>query len=764
MDIRRLAALVLAGTCVLCVCAQNEAPDREPVAVAGSDSISQQPWYGPGLPRWREGGTPWNPKLDIGPRAIDLRDARDEPTAGLITAAPEYEPVRGVLFQYKRGHFNSTVTDCVVALTAGPTYDEIAYVVVSSASDESHATNAFVAGGADMSKVEFINVAGTNSVWMRDFGPHFQWQDGTMVVGDSHYYPGRAQDNFVPTLVGDDYFGVPTYDVPVYFSGGNFLPGPDRTAFVTSLIREDNPAAGGFDDTFLGELHQRYLGIDTLHILDRLPASVDGTGHIDMWLYIVDEDNVIVSEFLPGSNATAIARTDAGAAYMESLGYTVHRPPAWNALVSGYNSHLTYANAFRVNDRIFIPSYGLGNFAYMDEDAEAVAAWEAAAGPGVEIVPINCYDIIWAAGAIHCIVKQVPRYTGSTPAVCVLSPQPDDLLVAGTEEVIRWVATDTDNVAIPVVDLYYSTDVKAWTHIATTSNSGEYAWTVPDTAAPNVSIRVVATSADTDQGEATMAGPCAIVRADQSTYDFSSAAGTSHFGWGGSTVAWTLVGANSQPVAVALTADEYLRASASDATGGYSDVNRLISSTPSSSYESTYVFEFTLAEYPEDIDEISVLWEGLAYDCAQVELYAWNQVTGAWGDGGGLTGQNRFFDNWAGNVDGELTGVVRANVDNFLDVNGRLRLLLYAERGGDRTYHDYVAVEVTTITQTLAGDVNCDGVVDFGDINAFVAVLTDLPLWQAWYPDCHLLNADTDGNGSAGFEDINPFVALLIQG
>ena len=42
---------------------------------------------------------------------------------------------------------------------------------------------------------------------------------------------------------------------------------------------------------------------------------------------------------------------------MESLGFTVHRPPAWNVGVT----HYTYANAFRVNDRIFMPNYGPGN-------------------------------------------------------------------------------------------------------------------------------------------------------------------------------------------------------------------------------------------------------------------------------------------------------------------------------------------------------------------------------------------------------------------
>ncbi len=63
-----------------------------------------------------------------------------------------------------------------------------------------------------------------------------------------------------------------------------------------------------------------------------------------------------------------------------------------------------------------------------------------------------------------------------------------------------------------------------------------------------------------------------------------------------------------------------------------------------------------------------------------------------------------------------------------------------------------------------AGDVNCDGVVNFGDINPFVMMLSNFALWQQTYPDCPTANGDVDGNGSVGFEDINPFVTLMVQG
>jgi hypothetical protein len=59
------------------------------------------------------------------------------------------------------------------------------------------------------------------------------------------------------------------------------------------------------------------------------------------------------------------------------------------------------------------------------------------------------------------------------------------------------------------------------------------------------------------------------------------------------------------------------------------------------------------------------------------------------------------------------------------------------------------------------GDLNCDGVVDFRDINPFVLLLTNPGAWQQAYPNCPMLNGDINGDGSVNFRDINPFVGLL---
>ena len=64
----------------------------------------------------------------------------------------------------------------------------------------------------------------------------------------------------------------------------------------------------------------------------------------------------------------------------------------------------------------------------------------------------------------------------------------------------------------------------------------------------------------------------------------------------------------------------------------------------------------------------------------------------------------------------------------------------------------------------LPGDMNCDSVVNFVDINPFVLALTGQASYEAAYPACYWLNADCNGDGNVNFADINPFVALLSGG
>ena len=592
----------------------GERPVTEPELRVAESAIWDEEANGP-LPRVREGGTPeYDPNQSLTPYRLDLAQPVDVPDTCGVDSPPEYAPTEGVMMRYSTGAWPGVVTDIVAALTGDPAHDEIAYVVVGSTNVQNTATNAFTAAGANMDNVQFI-VKPTDSIWLRDYGPHYIWQGGARGIADSHYYPGRPNDNFIPTIAADDFHKEPSYDIGLYYSGGNFQPAASRDGFVTSLINQDNP---GFSESFLLELYNTYQGIDTLHILPRLPANVDATGHIDMWFYMIDEDTVIISEFIPGSNATAITVTDNAVTYMEGLGFEVFRVPALNI----GNVHYTYTNAFRVNDRIFIPTYAEGNpGTFSGYDADALAVWQAAA-PGVEIIGINSWDIIPAAGAIHCIVMQVPRYEESDPSACLTSPIGGEALVAGQEHEIAWAATD--DVDVDTLDLYYSTNGVDFQSIVSgyPGIRDSYDWTVPLMDATTVEVKVVAHDNDANTDESVSQAQFTVASALQHVYDFSTGAGTDKWAYGHQTANFAAVVGTRIPstASTELSPTNYDRLSESDATGGDNDISRYVSPFPSASWESTHVFEFTLDEDPSDILDIGVLWEGYADDCLQMEL------------------------------------------------------------------------------------------------------------------------------------------------
>jgi hypothetical protein len=78
---------------------------------------------------------------------------------------------------------------------------------------------------------------------------------------------------------------------------------------------------------------------------------------------------------------------------------------------------------------------------------------------------------------------------------------------------------------------------------------------------------------------------------------------------------------------------------------------------------------------------------------------------------------------------------------------------IYFQRSGNPRSLSALKPKVTV----KKGDMNCDGVVDFKDINPFVAILSGAT-------PCNAANADTNCDNVIDFKDINPFVALLSGG
>lgn len=322
----------------------------------------------------------------------DLSRVPFVPPPRSVDTPAEYEQNSGLLIRW--GSQNSVLTEMAVAITTGEPEVEL-FIVVSGASQQSSASSTLSGAGAEMSRIRFVQAA-SNSVWMRDYGPRFIDHEGHRAIVDHTYNRPRPQDNAIPAAFAQ-LLGESKYDIPLIHGGGNFHLFADNSAYMTSLIVNENP---GLSAQQIRDHYLAYQGLD-LTITDPLPASFDSTQHIDMWMLPAEGDHVIINRYPDTGGVYTVPHqvTEDTASLLAGRGKTVLRADGWRA----NNTHYTYANAVVLNRLVLACRFN----GYDAENAAAVTLFEQAF-PSRQVVTIDCSTLITFAGAIHCIVMHAP--------------------------------------------------------------------------------------------------------------------------------------------------------------------------------------------------------------------------------------------------------------------------------------------------------------------------------------------------------------------
>ena len=409
------------------------------------------------------------------------------PPTGPLVATTEYSPSQAILFGYSGTSAWKNIIAQMAKYITVDAQTEV-WVIVTSTSQQTDMTNRFTTYGANMSRVRAFT-APLNSIWARDYGPRFIHEGGCRVIVDSTYYSTRASDDAVPSFLAGQ-LKMQYYATDLLHSGGNYHMADGGTGYCTRLVVNDNTAK---TETQIKDIFKAYYGLLT-QIWTQFPFSVDGTGHVDMWFIPVGPTSVIISDWPLNSGSTQDVICDATAADMISRGWTVTRVPAF--LVGGV--HYTYTNATICNNVVMIPSYT--NATVTSSNATALAAWQAAC-PGKTIVAVPCENIISAAGAMHCIMMQVPTSTGGdNPVTYVKNLNTAQSFNPGATVAVNWIS---DHIrTITAVDIELSTDGGATfsTIAANEANDGAFTWTVPDLYSTQARIRVLAKDASGKTG------------------------------------------------------------------------------------------------------------------------------------------------------------------------------------------------------------------------------------------------------------------------
>lgn len=402
------------------------------------------------------------------------------PPEGALFCVPEYAPMEAILIAWE----GSSSWKTILGRMAGhitTTGNADVYCAVDSSSEISSATSTMTTYGTNMARVHFVVVT-TDTIWIRDYGPRYAYQGDVRVVVDHHYNRPRPWDDQYPAVFATQQ-GHERFHNDVIHGGGNFHLDALGLGYATRLIDNENPS---LSEVQLQDRYSDFQNLD-LTILDPFPTYIDSTQHLDMWMQIIADDEVVISDWPTQSGTIQDQICDDTAADMTAAGYTVHRIPA----VHSSGTHYTFTNVVMCNDLVMIPSYT--NSTASAHNATALATWQAAL-PGKTVVQVPSQSIVTSAGVLHCIMMHYPAFRGAgvEPTVYVKAPVEGSILAPGTGVEVSWVSDDDLNDVVDG-DLDWSADGGlTWTSLATNVPAWAqlHSWTVPAGATDSGMLRV----------------------------------------------------------------------------------------------------------------------------------------------------------------------------------------------------------------------------------------------------------------------------------
>lgn len=272
-----------------------------------------------------------------------------------------------------------------------------------------------VAAGATMARVRFYDHP-TDDAWCRDHGPIFVKHDGTgeVALTDWAYnawggkYPPYDRDNLIPPLIARR-LRLRRFEEDMILEGGS-IDVNGRGLLLTSeqclLNRNRNP------HLTRGQIERRlrdFLGVRTVLWLGEGIVGDDTDGHIDDMTRFFkadgfitcvepnrrDPNHAILAENLARLQAF---RTPSGGRF-EIVPLPMPRPLAFD----GQRVPASYANFLVINGAVLVPQFRQPR---RDAAARAIIG---GCFPGREVVGIDCHELIWGLGTLHCISQQQPQ-------------------------------------------------------------------------------------------------------------------------------------------------------------------------------------------------------------------------------------------------------------------------------------------------------------------------------------------------------------------
>jgi agmatine deiminase len=266
--------------------------------------------------------------------------------------------------------------------------------------------------GLPMERITFYRIP-TNEPWCRDHGPIFltRNRDPKLAVVDWDYnawgnkYPPFNHDEVVPTRVAE-ILRIPVFYPHMILEGGSIdVNGADALLTTESCLLNKNRNPNLSRDQIEERLRD-YLGVRDIFWLGDGIAGDDTDGHIDDLARFVSAQTVVavVEEDRDDENYEPLQRNLTRLRQMK-IGKDkieiVTLPMPKKIVREGVRLPASYANFYIANSCVLVPTFA--------DSAEAVAlSILRECFPTRRVVGINCRELIWGLGALHCLTQQQP--------------------------------------------------------------------------------------------------------------------------------------------------------------------------------------------------------------------------------------------------------------------------------------------------------------------------------------------------------------------
>jgi len=295
---------------------------------------------------------------------------------------------------------------------------EKVHILVQSKDHKLKAEKNLSRSDADLNNVKFFTKK-TNRGWLRDSGPFFVKEKDKTTAIDFKFnawakYDDYKLDDKIPQFISNkikleriiaEYNGT-----QVVLEGGSIDVNGIGTLITTEecLLDQNTQVRNSeFAKQDYFQIFKKYFGINKVIWLGKGIVGDDTHGHVDDICRFVKDDTVVIAQennpsdencHLLNENRDRLQNVKIHNGIRLNV---VNLPMPSTIIYKGQRLPASYANFYISNSVVLVPTF--------DDPNDSIAL-------GVlselfnnrEVVGINCGDLIWGLGAIHCLTKEQP--------------------------------------------------------------------------------------------------------------------------------------------------------------------------------------------------------------------------------------------------------------------------------------------------------------------------------------------------------------------